>query len=89
MADNLPTNADTQLRLVLDNMPGALIYTDVNQIIVVCNDRFKEMYRVRRDLRYFFAGVAGPRRRIVAKRSSTAHTDAVSDSAKPCAIAAL
>jgi class 3 adenylate cyclase/PAS domain-containing protein len=46
MADNLPTDADSQLRLVLDNMPGALIYTDVNQIIVVCNDRFKEMYRV-------------------------------------------
>jgi PAS fold len=27
-------------------MPGALVYTDKNLNIVVCNDRFKEMYRV-------------------------------------------
>ncbi len=50
MAHNLPTDTDGQLRLVLDNMPGALIYTDANQIIVVCNDRFKEMYRVPQEL---------------------------------------
>ncbi|MEO8135566.1 MAG: PAS-domain containing protein [Betaproteobacteria bacterium] len=50
MAENMPTDTDNQLRLVLNNMPGALVYTDVNQRIVVCNDRFKEMYRVPQDL---------------------------------------
>jgi len=34
-----------QLRIALDNMPGALIYTDDELNIVFCNDRFRQMYR--------------------------------------------
>ena len=34
----------------LDNMPGALAYTDEKLDIVVCNDRFAEMYPVPREL---------------------------------------
>ncbi|MEO8751898.1 MAG: PAS-domain containing protein [Casimicrobiaceae bacterium] len=41
---------EAQLRVTLDNMPGAIAYTDENQIIVVCNDRFAEMYGVPSDL---------------------------------------
>ena len=37
---------EAQLHVALDNMPGALVYTDENLNIVFCNDRFKEMYRV-------------------------------------------
>ena len=37
---------DGHLQVALDNMPGALVYTDADLNIVVCNDRFKEMYRV-------------------------------------------
>src|SRR5207342_3128860 len=39
-----PIGADAQLHVALDNMPGALVYTDDDLRIVVCNDRFKEMY---------------------------------------------
>jgi PAS domain-containing protein len=46
MADRHPTDVDGQLHLVLDNMPGALVYTDADLRIVVCNNRFKEMYKV-------------------------------------------
>ena len=46
----VPTNVDGQLHLLLDNMPGALVYTDADLRVVVCNDRFKEMYRVPREL---------------------------------------
>ena len=38
--------AGPQLQIALDNMPGALVYTDDRLNIVFCNDRFKEMYRV-------------------------------------------
>ena len=41
---------EAQLRVALDNMPGALAYTDENLNIVVCNDRYAEMYRVPREL---------------------------------------
>lgn len=34
------------LQIVLDHMPGALVYTDSALRIVICNDRFREMYRV-------------------------------------------
>jgi adenylate cyclase len=34
-----------QLRVALDNMPGALVYTDDDLNIVFCNDRFRQMYR--------------------------------------------
>ena len=40
------TGVEDQLHVALDNMPGALVYTDEDLNIVVCNDRFKEMYRV-------------------------------------------
>ena len=41
---------EAQLLVALDNMPGALVYTDENLNVVVCNDRFKEMYRVPKEL---------------------------------------
>ena len=34
----------TQLHVALDNMPGALVYTDEALNIVFCNVRFREMY---------------------------------------------
>jgi class 3 adenylate cyclase/PAS domain-containing protein len=45
-----PTGVDGQLRLALDNMPGALVYTDDDLNIVFCNDRFREMYQVPEEL---------------------------------------
>ena len=50
MADRHPTGVAGQLDLVLDNMPGALVYTDADLKIVLCNDRFKEMYKVPKEL---------------------------------------
>ena len=41
---------DGRLQIALDNMPGALVYTDENQNIVFCNDRFREMYPVPAEL---------------------------------------
>jgi PAS domain-containing protein len=35
-----------QLRTALDNMPGALAYTDYNLDVVVFNDRYAEIYQV-------------------------------------------
>ena len=37
---------ESQLRVALDNMPGALVYTDKDLNIVFCNDRFKKVYEV-------------------------------------------
>ena len=48
--DRPPTGVETQLHVALDNMPGALVYTDDDLNIVICNDRFKEMYRVPKEL---------------------------------------
>jgi class 3 adenylate cyclase len=42
--------AAAQLQVVLDNMPGALVYTDDDLNIVLCNDRFREMYKAPSDL---------------------------------------
>jgi class 3 adenylate cyclase/PAS domain-containing protein len=42
--------SDVQLQVVLNNLPGALVYTDEKLNIVICNDRFKEMYRVPEEL---------------------------------------
>ena len=39
-----------QLHVTLDNMPGALVHTDDDLRIVVCNDRFGEMYPVPKEL---------------------------------------
>ena len=36
--------------MALDNMPGALVYTDDDLNVVFCNDRFREMYPVPDDL---------------------------------------
>jgi class 3 adenylate cyclase/PAS domain-containing protein len=41
---------EAQLHVALDNMPGALIYTDEELNIVFCNDRFREMYIVPQEL---------------------------------------
>ena len=41
---------DGHLQVALDNMPGALVYTDENLNIVFCNDRFRDMYPVPADL---------------------------------------
>ena len=41
---------DRQLQVALDNMPGALVYTDDDLNIVFCNDRFKQMYQVPNEL---------------------------------------
>jgi adenylate cyclase len=38
--------AEASLHVALDNMPGALVYTDDDLNIVICNDRFREMYPV-------------------------------------------
>jgi PAS domain-containing protein len=35
---------EAELHVALDNMPGALVYTDDDLNIVFCNDRFREMY---------------------------------------------
>jgi adenylate cyclase len=41
-----PVDLAGQFHVALDNMPGALVYTDENLNIVFCNDRFREMYRL-------------------------------------------
>ncbi len=38
------------LHVALDNMPGALVYTDDDLNIVFCNERFREMYSAPREL---------------------------------------
>jgi class 3 adenylate cyclase/PAS domain-containing protein len=48
--DRQPTGLERQLHVALDNMPGALVYTDDDLNIVVCNDRFREMYSVPKEL---------------------------------------
>ena len=50
LAEQDLANKEAQLQVALDNMPGALVYTDADLNIVVCNDRFKEMYRVPKEL---------------------------------------
>ena len=41
---------EAQLHVALDNMPGALVYTDEALKIILCNDRLAEMYPVPREL---------------------------------------
>jgi class 3 adenylate cyclase/PAS domain-containing protein len=43
---NRPNVVERQLEVALDNMPGALVYTDDKLNVVFCNDRFREMYKV-------------------------------------------
>jgi class 3 adenylate cyclase/PAS domain-containing protein len=49
-AEQQAAQQEAQLRVALDNMPGALAYTDENLNIVLCNDRFAEMYPAPSDL---------------------------------------
>jgi class 3 adenylate cyclase len=41
---------EAQLHVALDSMPGALVYTDPDLNIVICNEHFKDMYRAPREL---------------------------------------
>ncbi len=50
MADQPLTGLQAQLHVALDNMPGALVYTDDDLAIVLCNDRFRELYAVPAEL---------------------------------------
>ncbi|HEX9852587.1 MAG TPA: PAS-domain containing protein [Woeseiaceae bacterium] len=43
-ANRITTASQAQFQVALDNMPGALVYTDDDLNIVFCNDRFREMY---------------------------------------------
>jgi class 3 adenylate cyclase/PAS domain-containing protein len=47
---NRPNVVERQLEVALDNMPGALAYTDENLNLVFCNDRFREMYKMPSEL---------------------------------------
>ena len=49
-AEQTLTEKEAQLHIALDNMPGALVYTDQELRIVFCNDRFKKMYRAPSEL---------------------------------------
>ena len=44
MANDQVAGFEAQLQVALDNMPGALVYTDEHLNIVFCNDQFKKMY---------------------------------------------
>ena len=50
LAEEQVAQKEAQLKVALDNMPGALAYTDANLNIAVCNDRFADMYPVPREL---------------------------------------
>jgi class 3 adenylate cyclase len=49
-AEEAVLRKEAQLKVALDNMPGALVYTDEDLRIVVRNDRFADMYPVPRKL---------------------------------------
>ena len=49
-AGQQPVGLERQLQVALDNMPGALVYTNDDLDIIFCNDRFKEMYPVPSEL---------------------------------------
>jgi class 3 adenylate cyclase/PAS domain-containing protein len=46
LAERKVAEQEAQLRVAMDNMPGALAYTDEELNLVVCNRRFAEIYRV-------------------------------------------
>ena len=50
LAEEQVARKEGQLHVALDNMPGALAYTNEELRVVVCNDRFAEMYPVPREL---------------------------------------
>ena len=41
---------EAQFRIALDSMPGLLVYTDEDLNVVLCNERFNEMYRAQREM---------------------------------------
>src|SRR5512134_2007675 len=41
---------EAQFHVALDNMPGALVYTDENLNVVFCNERYRDMYIVPEEL---------------------------------------
>jgi len=45
-AEEAVARKEAQLKVALDNMPGALCYTNDDLNIVICNDRFADMYPV-------------------------------------------
>jgi class 3 adenylate cyclase/PAS domain-containing protein len=49
-AEESLTRKEAELHVALDNMPGALAYTDDDLNIVVCNRRFVDMYPVPKEL---------------------------------------
>jgi class 3 adenylate cyclase len=49
-AEQALAQKEEQLHAALDNMPGALVYTDVDLQVVFCNDRFKDMYPAPQEL---------------------------------------
>ena len=49
-AERLAERRDRELQVALDNMAGALAYTDAEGTIVLRNDRFTEMYPVPKEL---------------------------------------
>src|SRR5262245_65629501 len=50
MIEQLHRGVEAQLRVVLDNMPGAIIYTDERLNIIFCNVQFRQMYAVPSEL---------------------------------------
>ena len=49
-AERRVAEQEAELHVALDNMPGALVFTDEDLRLVVCNNRFAEMYAVPREL---------------------------------------
>ncbi len=49
-AEEQVAQKEAELQIALDNMPGALVFTDEDLNLVFCNDRFREMYPIPRDL---------------------------------------
>lgn len=49
-AEQALADKEAQLHIALDNLPGALVYTDDDLNIVVCNERFRDMYIVPEEL---------------------------------------
>ena len=49
-AEEALAEKEMQFRLAMDNMPGALVYTDEDLDIVVCSERFSEIMQAPREL---------------------------------------
>jgi class 3 adenylate cyclase/PAS domain-containing protein len=42
--------SEAEFHVALDNMPGALVFTDDEQRLILCNDRFGDMYDIPKEL---------------------------------------